>query len=242
MHRRKLLSWLPGIAAAAVVASVAAGCSGGGEQQVLKKYFDASRLRDQTTLANIATVSFSPQQEGIVQSFSIESISAEQPRTLRIKELTDAYNQLRAEDDEFSKRKKAYQDENLEAIDRVLRAERDGTRLRGKDLEVQQEWTKWREEMADHAKKLSEAQQAASAEKGVAQLSVFNAANPIDVSEYEGQLITKDVVINAKVRTPDEQTADKRIDVSMSRAELKGPTGDVRNGRWIITSIKEVGS
>jgi hypothetical protein len=49
-------------------------------------------------------------------------------------------------------------------------------------------------------------------------------------------------VINAKVRTPDEQTVDKKLDVIMSRAELKGPTGDVRNGRWIITSIKEAGT
>jgi hypothetical protein len=243
MHRRKLLSWLPTVAAALAVAAVGSGCGGsGGEQQVLKKYFDASRLRDQTTLANIATVSFRPQEEGIVQSFSIETISPEQPRTLRIKELTDAYEQAKAEDDEFSKRKKAYQDENLEAIDRVLRAERDGTKLRGKDLEVQQEWSKWREEMADHAKKVSEAQQAASDEKSIAELSVFNAANPIDVGQYEGQLITKDVVINAKVRTPDEQTVDKKLDVIMSRAELKGPTGDVRNGRWIITSIKEAGT
>ena len=78
--------------------------------------------------------------------------------------------------------------------------------------------------------------------KSIAELSVFNAANPIDVSQYEGQLITKDVVINAKVRTPDEQTVDKKLDVIMSRAELKGPTGDVRNGRWIITSIKEAGT
>jgi hypothetical protein len=242
MHRRTLLSWLPGIAAVTAVVIVSA-CSGSAdEQQVIKKYFDASRLRDQTTLANIATVSFRPSEDGVVQSFSIASISDEQPHTLRIKELSAAYDEAKKADDEFSKRKNAYQEENIEAIARVLKAEASNTKLRGKDLEVQQEWSKWREEQAAHSKAVSEAQQALAAERGIAELSVFNAANPVNVNDYDGQLITKEVTINASVKTPDNKSVDRKLLIRLSRAELKNAAGDQRSGRWIITEIKDVGA
>ncbi len=242
MHRRKLLSWLPGIAAV-MLAVIVSGCSGGAdEQQIIKKYFDASRLRDQTTLANIAIVSFRPSENGVVQTFSIASIGDEQPHTLRIKELSAAYDAAKKADNEFSKRKNAYQEENIEAIARVLKAEASNTKLRGKDLEVQQEWSKWREEQASHAKAVSDAQQALAAERSIAEMSVFNAANPINVNDYDGQLITKDVTINARVRTPDDKSVDRKLLIRMSRADLKGPNGDQRSGRWIITEIKDIGA
>ena len=91
MHRR-MLQWLPGIAAV-TLAVIVAGCSGtADEQEVIKKYFDASRLRDQTTLTNIATVAFRPSEDGVVQSFSVKNITDEPPHTLRIKELSAAYD------------------------------------------------------------------------------------------------------------------------------------------------------
>lgn len=242
MHRRTLLSWLPGIAAVTVIV-IASGCSGGGdEQQIINKYFAASRLRDQTTLANIATVSFRPSEDGVVQGFSIASIGDEQPHTLRIKELSAAYDEAKKADDEFSKNKNKYQEENIEAIARVLKAESSNTKLRGKDLEVQQQWSKWREEQATHSKVVSDAQQALGAERSIAELSVFNAANPINVTDYDGQLITKDVTINANVRTPDGKNVDRKLLIRMSRADLKGPSGNQRAGRWIITGIKDVGA
>jgi hypothetical protein len=242
MHRRTLLSWLPAVAAVTVIV-IASGCSGGGdEQQIINKYFAASRLRDQTTLANIATVSFRPSEDGVVQSFSIETIGNEQPHTLRIKELSAAYDEAKKADDDFSKRKNAYQEENIEVIARVLKAEASNTKLRGKDLEVQQQWSKWREEQAAHSKAVSEAQQALAAERSIAELSVFNASNPINVNDYDGQLITKDVTINAKVRTPDNKNVDRKLLIKMSRADLKNAAGDQRVGRWIITEIKDVGA
>jgi len=240
MYGRKLLSWLPAVAAVLSMAALSACAGSSAEQQVLKKYFDASRLRDNRTTANIATVSFRPSEEGTVQGFSVVTTSEESRRPLRIKELSEAYDQAKAADEEFSKNKKAYQDEHLEAIDRVLRAERENTRLRGRDLEVQTEWTKWREEMAESAKKVSDAQQALSEARGVAELSVFNAANPVDVTQYDGEMISKEITINARIRTPDDQNVEKQLKVSIQRAELRGgPAGEV-GGRWIITSIQEV--
>ena len=124
----------------------------------------------------------------------------------------------------------------------MLKAEASNTKLRGKDLEVQQEWSKWREEQSTHSKAVSDAQQALIAERSIAELSVFNAANPINVNDYDGQLITKDVTINAKVRTPDNKNVDRKLLIKLSRADLKNAAGDQRNGRWIITEIKDIGA
>jgi len=242
MHGRKIESWLPAIAAVLTMA-VIAGCAGSsGEQQVLKKYFDASRLRDNRTLANIASVSFRPQEEGIVQSFSVVTVAEQRRTPLRVRELNQAYEQAKKEDEEFSKRKNEYQDANLEALDRVLRAERENTRLRGRDLKVQEEWAKWREEMAASAKKVSEAQEALSHERTIAELSVFSPEKPVDVAQYDGDVISKDITINARIRTPEDQNVEKQLVVTIHRAELRGgPAGEV-NGRWVITSITETGS
>jgi len=237
-----MLQWLPGIAAV-TLAVIVAGCSGAAdEQEVIKKYFDASRLRDQTTLTNIATVAFRPSEDGVVQSFSIKNITDEPPHTLRIKELSAAYDEAKKADEEFSKRKNAYQEENIDAIARVLKAESGNTKLRGKDLQVQQEWSKWREEQAAHSKAVSDAQQALANERGIAELSVFNAAHPVNVNDYDGQLITRDVTIAARVRTPQGETVDRTLLIKMSRAELKNAAGEQPSARWIITEIKDTGA
>lgn len=237
MHRWKLLSWLP-VVAPVLALVILAGCGGStDEQQVIKKYFDASRLRDQTTLANIATVPFRPQEEGTIQSYSIVSVGEAQRHTLRIKELNAAFEAAKKEDDEFTKKKNKYQDANIEAIDRVLRAERENKPLRGKDLDVQKAWVKWREETAAVSKKASEARKAASDERSIAELSVYDARNPINLGDYDGELVTKDVTISATVKSPDNQSAQKQLVVTLQRAEVKGAAG-ARLGRWLVTGIK----
>lgn len=238
MHRRYLQSWMSVLALVLAAGWAASGCSAPEEQLTIRKYFDASRMRDNVTLNNIATVSFRPQEEGIVQSFRIVSVSPEQRRPLRIKELNAAYEAAKKADEEFTARKKEYQDKHLEAIDRVLRAEREGRPLRGPDLQVQKEWARWREETAEYAKKVSDARRAAAEEAQVPELSVYDARNPIRIADYEGEIISKDVTIDAEVRTPDNQVVRKQLVVTMQRAELKGPGGEQRQGRWIITSIK----
>lgn len=239
MHRRKLLSRVSILTVAVAAAIFASGCSGtSDEQQLLKKYFDASRMRDNATLANIAAVSFRPQEEGSVQSFSVVSVTEDPPRQLRIQELNKAFEAVRQADEEFTKTKREYQDKNIDAIDRVLKAERENKPLSGRDATVQKEWTTWREETAANAKKVSDARQALNAERSVAELSAYDARDPINILDYEGSLHSKQVAISARVRTPDNQTADKEIVVTLQRAELKGKSGELRNGRWVITGIK----
>ena len=238
MHRRNILSWLP-VVVVLTAAVLASACSSAGEeQQLLKKFFDASRMRDNTTLNNIAAVAFRPQEEGSVQSFSIVSVSPETRRTLRIKELNAAFDAAKKEDDEFTKSKKEYQDKNIEAIDRVLKAERENKPLRGNDAEVQKQWTKWREQTQAVSKKVSEARKAAADEQSIAGLSIYDARNPVNVADYDGDLASKDVTISAKVKAPDGQTSDKQLVLTLQRAELKNAAGEARNGRWAITGIK----
>ena len=238
MDRRKHPFSLPAVAAILTAAFLAACSATADEQELLKKYFDACRMRDSVTLANIATVAFSPSKEGSVQSFSITSVAPDQRRTLRIKEMNAAYDAAKQADDDFTKAKKEYQDKNIQAIDRVLKAESANKTLKGADAEVQKAWTKWREDTQVHAKQVAEARKAAAEERNVPEMSVYDARNPINITDYTGDLVTRVVTISARVRSPENQTADKQLVVTIQRAELKSASGEARNGRWLITEIK----
>ena len=72
----------------------------------------------------------------------------------------------------FTERKKAYQDANMEAIDRVLKAQAAGRKLTGKDGQIQAEWEKWQAETGAEAKKVSAARTALADARPVAELSL----------------------------------------------------------------------
>jgi hypothetical protein len=222
----------------AIAALLAAACSSGGEQQLLSNYFNANKLRDQTTLANIATVQFDRDRDGTVDRFTVVSVSEPRRTALKLRERAKAYQEAKAADDEFGKRIKAYQDENKEAISRVRSAEAKKAKVGGKDVAVQAAWAKWREDMKVSSGKLSESRKLLAAERRAAEISTYDARRPINIEEYDGELVAKDVTIDAQVKKGD-QIATQRMMVTMERAELKGPNGD-RTGRWIITSIKPV--
>ncbi len=219
-----------------LAAGVLVGCGGPAEEGTLNRYFRAVRTGDFTTLDNIATATL---ESGIVQDFTITSVGEEQRRTLRVKDLFQALEQADAAEDEFGAEMKVYQDENIEAIDRVLQAERDEeAEVAAQDEEVQQEWARLREEMSGHAKKVSNAGQELSAERALADTSVFNATNPIDITQYDGELISKQVTIDASV-DEDGSMSQKTLVVTMHRTELTGGDGRDISGRWVITGISE---
>jgi hypothetical protein len=235
MPRRSVLMLAVAVAAVAVVS--AAGCGASGEQQILKRFFDANRMRDQSTVATMATVEFDPEEHGTVQSFSVETVSEETRAGLNIKQYASDWRAAQQSQDEFSKRITEYQKANAEEIDRVNRAALQNRPLRGKDAELHASWQKWLADRAEHNNKVLDTRRRLSRETRVAEVSAFDARKPIDVTQYDGELITKQVTINARVMPPDGGAAtDNRYVVTMQRAELKGPDGD-RNGRWIITGI-----
>jgi hypothetical protein len=90
--------------------------------------------------------------------------------------------------------------------------------------------------MAVHAKKTSETRIQLARERRTAEISTYDARRPINIEDYDGDLVAKDVTIDAQVRKGDQVSPQKMI-VTMERAELKGSEGE-RVGRWIITGIK----
>jgi hypothetical protein len=220
---------------------VAACGSAPPEQQVLNNFFRASRVRDNATLANIAAVSFDPRTDGTVQSFDIANVGEEQRRTLQIRQLTDEEEKAKQADADFAKKKKEYQDANIEAIERVVKAERSGATVRGKDAEVQAAWTKWREEQSQYQKKLSEARTKLSNERALAVNSLTAPGRPdVDVSNMDVELVTKQVTVNAQVREPSGSTTPKTFVFVLQKAVGKSSEGE-RDGRWIITGIRPQG-
>ncbi len=63
----------------AILAALAmlAGCSGAAEHALLGEFFSASRLRDNTALARLATVRFEPTTQGIITTFDIVGVTGE---------------------------------------------------------------------------------------------------------------------------------------------------------------------
>ena len=54
-----------------------------------------------------------------------------------------------------------------------------------------------------------------------------------------GEMLEKDVTVDASVRTPDGQTVQKRLVVTLSRAQMTDAAGKSTTGRWIVTSVRE---
>ena len=71
--RAPLLVLIGGIIALAGIA-----CAATPEEQVLTRFFEASRALDSTALSRLATVTFNPRIDGSIQLFSIEDRSPEQ--------------------------------------------------------------------------------------------------------------------------------------------------------------------
>lgn len=225
-----------------VLVAVAAlsGCSSPNaqEENIVKQYFRASGLRDNQTLANFALVSFDPKVEGVVTDFDVTAVSPERSEPLRVIELSKVVAEAEAANKAFNEKKKTYQDANMDAIDRVLKAQGGGRKLSGKDGQIQAEWEKWQADAGAEAKKVSAARSALADSRPVAELSLTagNGDGP-NIEDMNGNLVSKDVSVAATVRGPDGATSQKNYLVTVQRAVVKGATGD-RNGKWVISGIK----
>jgi hypothetical protein len=233
MHRPRHL-WL--LCPVLVALVFAAGCSSAPEEQMVRKFFQSSRLGDNMTLASIATVSFDPSKDGQASSVKVVSVTPEESRPLQFKELEQARKAAADEEAAFSKKMKEYQDQNIEAINRVLKIEATNGKARGKDAEVQAAWSKYREEQAVLSKKVSEARQKLNRERRVADLSVSDH----DPTTFDATEFKKEVTVTADVQMPNGQTDKKTMVLTMQRVVLKDPAGgkDIE-GRWMITHIAD---
>ena len=208
------------------------------DQSIVSQFFSASRLRDATALEKVATVMFDPRTQGSVTDFTIQNVTAEQRKPLPLKTLAKAQDDVKAEEAAFTARKEDYQNANLETIQRVLKAERENTKLAAKDTEVQTAWTKFREDSAAMSRKVAESRRTLKAETEFVDQSVnAGGRTAIDVNKYDGEVVSKDVTVSAPVKTPAGETVQKTLVLTIERAILKGDK-DIE-GRWIVTKCRE---
>ena len=213
-------------------------CSSSPEQPILNQFFTASRLLDNTSLDNFSTVIFEPSTHGTVLSFTIAGVTPEQHKVTDIKALAQAQDEAKAADAAYNTRKSEYESENMEAIRRVLKAERENASLKGKDAEVQATWIKFREEGTQISRRISAARTKLASERSVVDLSLSaDPRNPVDLKKYDTELVSKDVTVSATVKLPTTQTAQRTLIVTMQRAVLRGDKPIT--GRWIITNVKD---
>ncbi len=237
MSRRRLS--LTALLAVSLTALTFLACSSGPEDAILTHFFTAARLRDNTTLGSFATADFDPRAQGIIISFTITNIGPEQRHTLSLKALAKEYDDAKAADADLTKRKDAYADQNIEVVQKVVQAGRDA-KMKGKDAEIQEAWFKFVDEGAVVGRRVSEARRKLVAERDIVDLSAVEPGQTLDVTKYDGDLVSKEVTITAPVKLASGETVTKTLVITLQRAELKGDKPIV--GRWIVAVIKEPGT
>jgi hypothetical protein len=216
-----------GVAMALVIAPLAllaAACSRPQEQQYLNQFFRAARARDNSTLAMMSAVEF----------------DTEERRTpLDFQSLIDAERKAVTEQADFLKRKIEYQNANLPALEAIVKMERDPTaKFTPAQQKMKAEWDKWRADTTMHQKAVAAAKSAMTSSTGPAEASLTQPGQPpFSAEKFQGNLVSKDVTLNAQVRTPDGQTSNKTLVVTIQRVEGT-LDGAQRTGRPIITNIQ----
>lgn len=238
MNRRRV----PSFVVLASLVTLAAGCTVAPEEKILRDFFRASRLRDNVALGTFATVSFDPRTDGQVQRFEVLSIGDERRSPLSVREYTEAVEAAQEAEKAFSKEKMAYQSANLKAIERVVKAESRKQPIGRQDAAVQTAWSKWREDAATHARAVSDARRRLNGIRGLVELSLSTPNGPTpDVSRMEGDLVEKDVTARADVRTPDGQSVEKTLVVTLVHAVMREGSGEPQTGRWIVRRVRAEG-
>jgi hypothetical protein len=209
-------------------------CSRPPEQQFLTQFFRAARGRDNTTVGRMSAVELDPRTQGSVEDFEITNTGAETRVPLTFKPLFEAEAKAREAEKEFLKTKIEYQNANIKQIEEVLKLEaQPGAKFTPAQQKVKAEWDKWREGIAAHARASNGASLAIKQATGLAEASLTQPGQPaLDPKTFEGETISKDVTVNAEVRTPEGQTVNKTLTITISRV-----SGGGREGRPIITKI-----
>lgn len=214
------------------------GCSKPPEQQFLKQFFRATRARDNTTVGKMSAVEIDARTQGVVEDFSIESIGPEKRTPLTFAPLFEAAAKAAEEEKAFLKTKIEYQNANIKAIEQIIKLEADpAAKMTTEQLRIKAEWDKWREGIAAHAKAEASARALIKSSTGLAEASLTQPNQaPLDPKTFQGETIAKDVIVKAKVKSPEGATSDKTLTITIERV-ASNAGGTTREGRPIITKI-----
>lgn len=224
--------------AAALPLLVSTACSKPPEQAQLSQFFRAAKSRDNATLAMMSAAKFDPREQGTVDSFAITSVSPETRKPIGVKALLEAEKAAKAEETAFAAKKMEYQTANIAVLEQVVKLERDPkAKMTPAQQAVKTAWDKWREDSTARTRAVSDARAAVSRGLGPTEASLTQPGQPaFDINAFEGDLVSKDIAIAAKVKSPSGETSDKNLTITMVRASgTQG--GTTREGRWIITRI-----
>ena len=241
MTRFRTQAFVLSLAALLPVALTAAACSRPPEQQQLTQFFRAAKARDNTTLAMMSAVEFSPREQGTVDDFSITSVSVETRKPLGLKALLDAEKRAKDADADFARRKMDYQTANLAMLQQVVKLERDpASKMTAAQQVVKAAWDRWREDSTASTRAVSAARTTVTNAIGPAEASLTQPGLPaFEPATFEGDLVSKDVAITASVRSPQGDVAPKNLTFTLTRV-VGTQAGQPREGRWIITKIAGV--
>ena len=217
---------------------LAAACSRPAEQQFLNQFFRASRARDNATLAMMSAVDFNPREHGEVTAFEITNVSDDRRTPLDFQALVAAERKAVADEAEFRKRKLEYQNANLPVLEQVVKLERDPkAKMTPEQQKIKAEWDKWREDTNTYQKATTAARAAIKGQVGPAEASLTQPGQPpFAADKFQGELISKDVTINAQV-SQNGQVSPKTYVVTIQRV-VGTQDGATREGRPIITRIQ----
>jgi len=220
------------------VALMVVGCSKPPEHQFLNQFFRATRSRDNTTIGRMSAVEIDSRTQGVVEDFSIESVSPERRTPLTFAPLFEAATKAAEEEKAFLKTKIEYQNANIKAIEQVIRLEADpAAKMTPEQVKIKAEWDKWREGIASHARAEASARARIKSSTGLAEASLTQPNQPpLDPKTFQGETITKDIIVKATVKSPDGARSDKTLTITVERA-ASNAGGTTREGRPIITKI-----
>ncbi len=220
--------------------AAALACSVSPDEKIVRDFFRASRLRDHAALGSFATASFDPNRDGQVTEFTVLNVAAEHVSPLPLKQYDNKFDEASASQKAFAREKYDFQRANLDAIKRIEKLESSNAPVPKRDATVQATWSKWREDELKHLKAVSDARVSLGRVKSLAELSLSKPNGPTpDVADYVGDIIEKDITLDAAVKLPDGQTVRKNLVVTASRTIMKDPKGETLTGRWIITKVRE---
>jgi hypothetical protein len=225
--------------AIAPLALLTAACSNPPEQQMLTQFFRAARTRDNETVARMSAVNFDPRTQGEVVDFEITNVSEERRTPLEFKTLIDAERNASNAELEYRKKRLEWESNNRQALEAIAKMERDPkAKLSAPQQTMQAEWMKWRAEATTMQKATAAAKSALAAATGPAEASLSQPGQPpLAPDKFQGELLTKDVTLDAEVRAPDGQTSQKKLVVTIQRV-AGTMDGTQRTGRPIITRIQ----
>jgi hypothetical protein len=224
----------------APLALLAAACSSRPpEQQFLTQFFRAARTRDNETLAMISAVKFDPRAQGEVNDFEITTVSDERRTPLDLKGLLAARQKAIDDEADFRKRRLEFESKNRPALEAIAKMERDpASKFTPVQQQLKAEWDKWKADALAVTKSTATSRAAVTSSTGPAEASLTQPGQPgFDADKFSGELISKDVTLDAQVKMPDGQTVPKTLIVTIQRVEGT-QDGAARTGRPIITRIQ----